>query len=119
MTKSSKARILAYPYQDNLPGMDVANYFARESWIKANPDVARRFRRAIDHATQFMATAAKEERDDWVAKFTGMKLELVKEVTLPVFSTEFNVPSLQANLDLAVRHKLVKPFDLSTMIFKP
>ncbi len=119
MTKSGKGRILAYPYQDNLPGMDVANYFARESWIKANPDVARRFRRAIDHATQFMATAAKEERDDWVAKFTGMKLELVKEVTLPVFSTEFNVPSLQANLDLAVRHKLVKPFDLGTMIFKP
>src|SRR6266851_9644620 len=34
MTKSGKARILAYPYQDNLPGMDVANYFAKESWIK-------------------------------------------------------------------------------------
>ena len=119
MTKSGKARILAYPYQDNLPGMDVANYFARESWIKANPELARRFRRAIDRATQFMATAPKDERDEWVAKFTGMKLDLVKEVTLPVFSTEFNVPSLQANLDLAVRQKLVKPFDLNTMIFRP
>ena len=42
-----------------------------------------------------MATAPKEERDEWVAKFTGMKLEVVKEVTLPVYSTEFNVPSLQ------------------------
>jgi NitT/TauT family transport system substrate-binding protein len=120
MTKSGKARILSYPYLDNLPGMDVANYFAKESWIKANPDVARRFKRAIDRATQFMANAPKEERDDWVAKFTGMKLEVVKEVTLPVFSTEFNVPSLQANLDLAIRHKLLnKSFDVNTMIFKP
>jgi NitT/TauT family transport system substrate-binding protein len=120
MMKSGKARLLAYPYQDNLPGMDISNYFAKESWIKANPDVARRFRRAIDRATQFMATASKEERDDWVAKFTGMKLDVVKEVTLPVFSTEFNVPSLQYNLDLAVKHKLVaKTFDITAMIFKP
>jgi NitT/TauT family transport system substrate-binding protein len=120
MTKSGKARILAYPYQDNLPGMDISNYFAKESWIKANPDVARRFRRAIDRATEFMATAPKDERDEWVAKFTGMKLEVVKEITLPVFSTAFNVPSLQANLDIAARHKLLKqPFDVSTMIFKP
>jgi len=67
-----------------------------------------------------MATTSKEERDDWVAKFTGMKPDVVKEVTLPVFSTEFNVPSLQANLDLAVRHKLIaKPFDVNAMIFKP
>jgi len=48
-----------------------------------------------------------------------MKLDVVKEVTLPVFSTEFNVPSLQANLDLAVRHKMMKPFDVKSMIFNP
>jgi NitT/TauT family transport system substrate-binding protein len=120
MTKSGKGRILAYPYQDNMPGMDISNYFAKESWIKANPDVARRFRRAIDRATEFMATAPKEERDDWVSKFTGMKLDVVKEINLPVFSTEFNVPSLQFNLDLAARHKLLKqPFDVNAMIFKP
>jgi NitT/TauT family transport system substrate-binding protein len=120
MTKSGKARVMAYPYQENIPGMDISNYFAKESWIKANPDVARRFKRAIDRATQFLATAPKDERDDWVAKYTGMKLDVVKEVMLPVYSPEFNVPSLQANLELAVKHKLLtKSFDVSTMIFKP
>jgi NitT/TauT family transport system substrate-binding protein len=120
MTKSGKGRVLAYPYQETIPGMEVANYLAKESWIKANMDVARRFRRAIDRATAFMANAAKEERDEWVSKFTGMKLDVVKEVTLPVFSTEFNIPSLQANLEIAVRHQLVKqPFDVNVMIFKP
>jgi ABC-type nitrate/sulfonate/bicarbonate transport system substrate-binding protein len=120
MTKSGKARVMAYPYQDNIPGMDISNYFAKESWVKANPDVARRVKRAIDRATQFLATAPKDERDDWVAKYTGMKLDVVKEVMLPVYSTEFNVPSLQANLELAVKHKLLgRSFDVSTMIFKP
>ena len=120
MMKSGKARLIAYPYQDNMPGMDISNYFAKESWIKANPDVARRFRRAMDRATEFIATAPKDERDDWVAKFTGMKLEVVKEVTLPVYSTAFNVSSLQYHLELAVRHKLLtKPFDVNAMIFKP
>ena len=82
--------------------------------------LARRFRRAMDRATEFIETAPKDERDDWVAKFTGMKLEVVKEVTLPVYSTAFNVSSLQYHLELAVRHKLLtKPFDINAMIFKP
>ncbi len=119
MTQSGKAKVLAYPYLETIPGMDVANYFAKESWIKANPDVALRFKRAIDHATKDMASMPKEERDDWVVKFTGMKPEVVKAVTLPIFSTEYNVPSLQANLALAVKHKMIKSFDVNTMIWKP
>ena len=119
MTQSGKAKVLAYPYLETIPGMDVANYFAKESWIKANPDVALRFKRAIDHATRDMASMPKEERDDWVVKFTGMKPEVVKAVTLPIFSTEYNVPSLQANLALAVKHKMIKSFDVNTMIWKP
>jgi len=40
-------------------------------------------------------------------------------MNLPQFSTEFNVPTLKANLDIAVRQKLAKPFDLEPMIWKP
>jgi hypothetical protein len=29
------------------------------------------------------------------------------------------VPSLKANLDIAIRQKLAKPFDLDAMIWKP
>src|SRR5712691_4102066 len=68
MTKSGKARVLAYPFIDNIPGMDIANYMAKESWIKANGDAARRFRRAIDRATVHLAGAPKAELDDWIAK---------------------------------------------------
>jgi NitT/TauT family transport system substrate-binding protein len=119
MVKSGNARVIAYPYQDNVPRMDITGFIARESWIKANPDVARRVRRAIERATTDLINASKEERDSWVAKYTGAKPEIVTALNLPEFTTEFNVPSLKANLDIAVRQKLAKPFELDAMIWKP
>lgn len=120
MTQSGKAKVLAYPYLETIPGMDIVAYFAKESWIKAHPDLAQRFRSAIDRATTDLATMSKDDRDNWVAKFTGMKLDVVRHVTLPVFSTQYKIPSLQANIELAVKYKMIsKPFDVNTMIWKP
>jgi NitT/TauT family transport system substrate-binding protein len=119
MMRTGKARLIAYPYQDNIPGMDVTAFVAKDSWLKANSDVARRFRRAVDRATTFLQQASKEERDEWVAKFSGVKPEVVSAMTLPQFSPEFNVSSLAQNLDIAVRHKVVKSFDVNTMMWRP
>jgi NitT/TauT family transport system substrate-binding protein len=119
LRKSGSIRVIGYPYQENLPNMDLTAFFAKESWLKSNADVARRFRRAYQRAVSHLNGASKEERDGWVAKFTGAKPELVAEMSLPVFPTEFNAGSLKANMDLAIGQRLVKPFDLDTMIWKP
>jgi NitT/TauT family transport system substrate-binding protein len=119
MQKSGNARVLAYPYLDNVPGMDITAFVAKESWLKANTDVARRFKRALDKATVHLMNAPKEERDDWVAKFSGVQPQMVAQMNLPFFTNEFNVPSLAANLEIAVRQKVVKPFDFNAMIWKP
>ena len=119
MMKTGNARVLAYPYLDNIPGMDITGFVAKESWLKANPDVARRFKRAIDKASLLLMNASKEERDGWVAKFSGVKPEIVAAMQLPVFSNEFHPDTLRGNLDIAVRQKVVKPFDVDTMIWKP
>jgi NitT/TauT family transport system substrate-binding protein len=119
LKKSGKVRILGYPYSDNIPGMDLTVFIAKESWLKANHAAAVGFRKAIIRATEYLNAASREERVDWVAKFTGLKPELVSEVTLPNFSTEFDVLSLRKNLDLAVKQKLSKPFPVESMIWKP
>ncbi len=119
MRKSGNVRVLGYPYQDNLPEMDLTAFFAKETWLKANADVARRFKRAYQRAVTHLNDTSKEERDGWVAKFTGVRPELVAEMSLPVFPIDFSVPSLRANMELAVAQRLVKPFDLETMIWKP
>jgi NitT/TauT family transport system substrate-binding protein len=119
LMKSGKARLLGYPFSDNIPGMDLTAFFARESWIKSHTDAALRFRKSILRATEYIRSAPKQERDEWVAKFTGMKPELVADVNLPNFSLEFDKKSLQGNLDLAVSQKLSKSFDVDSMIWKP
>ena len=121
MMRTGKARILAHPMLDNQPGMDVTAFVAKDAWLKANAnaDVARRFKRAIDRSTTLLNSTSKEERDGWVAKFTGANLETVAAMNLPQFSSEFRPASLAANLDLAVRQKVVKPFDVNVMIWKP
>jgi NitT/TauT family transport system substrate-binding protein len=119
MRKSGNARILGHPYLDNLPGMDITAFFARESWLKSNTDAALRFKRAYQRAVTHLVAAPKPERDEWVAKFSGVRAELVAEMTLPQFSLEFGMPSLRANMELAVAQKLVKPFDLESMVWKP
>jgi ABC-type nitrate/sulfonate/bicarbonate transport system substrate-binding protein len=119
MLRGGNARVISYPYQENVPRMDITCYLAKESWVKANPDVARRFKRAIDRASSYLINASKAERDDFVAKYSGARPEVVAAMNLPEFTTEFNVPSLQANLDIALRQKLAKPFDLGAMIWKP
>jgi hypothetical protein len=40
-------------------------------------------------------------------------------MNLPVFTSAFNIDSVRANLELAARHNLVKPFDVRTMIWQP
>jgi NitT/TauT family transport system substrate-binding protein len=119
LLRSGNARVIAYPYQENVPRMDITAYVAKESWVKANPDVAGRFKSAVDRATTHLVNASKEERDDWVSKYTGARPEVVTALNLPEFTTEFNVSTLQANLNIAVRQKLVKPFKLETMLWKP
>jgi NitT/TauT family transport system substrate-binding protein len=119
MTRTGNVRVLATPYLDTNPGMDITAFVAKESWIKSNPDVARRFKRAIDKASNLLIAASKEERDGWVAKFSGLKPELVSGMSLPVFTNEFHPSTLRRNLDIAVKNKVVKPFDVETMIWKP
>ena len=118
--KTGKARSIGHPYQENFPGMDIAHYIAKESWVRANLDTMRRFKKVMDRATNHLNSISKEERDGWIAKYTGMKPEIVAAVNLPIFTTEYNVESLRKNLDLAVEFKLIKqPFDVTTMIWKP
>jgi hypothetical protein len=62
--------------------------------------------------------APKEERDAFVSKFTSVRPELVAEMSLPIFVSDFNVQSLKTNMELAVGQKLMKSIDVESMVWK-
>ena len=48
-----------------------------------------------------------------------MKPEVVASMNLPEYVTGFNLPSLRANVELAVKHTLLaKSFDVNVMMCK-
>jgi len=118
LKKSGNVRVIGYPYQENIPNMDITAMFAKESWLKANGDAAKRFRAVFTRAQKFMAEASKTDCDDFVSKFTSVRPELVAEMSLPIFVSDFNVQSLKANMELAVGQKLMKSIDVDSMIWK-
>ena len=118
MSRSGKIHALANPFHVNVPGMDITAYVATESWLGPNADTSRRCKRVVDRATVFMNNGPREERLAWVAKFTGVRPDVAARMTLPVFATEFQVDSLQANVELAAGQGLVKAFDVKTMMWK-
>jgi ABC-type nitrate/sulfonate/bicarbonate transport system substrate-binding protein len=98
--------------------MDVTAMFAKESWLKANADAAKRFRTVFTRAQKFMTEAPKADRDTFVSKFTSVRPELVAEMSLPIFVSDFNVQSLKTNMELAVGQKLMKSIDVDSMVWK-
>jgi NitT/TauT family transport system substrate-binding protein len=119
LNQTGKGRALAYPYHENIKGMDITHYIAKESWLRDNADTAHRFKRAMDKATTYLNSTSKDERVTWVAKFSGVKPELTEKMVLPVYVTEINVQHLQANAEIAQRQGLLKhAFDVRAMVWK-
>jgi NitT/TauT family transport system substrate-binding protein len=119
VVSSGTARILAYPYHENRPGMDITAFIAKDSWLHANADVARRFKVAIDKATDYLLKAPKAEVDDYIARYTGLKPDIAARSVFSQFTTHFDLPSFEYNLGLLVEHKIVKPYDIKKMIWVP
>lgn len=117
--EGGQARILANPYFENRPGMAITAFIAKDSWIKANAEVVARFRLAIDKATAYLIAAPKAEVDDYIARYTALKPEITSRSTFSEFTTRFDVKSLEYSLGLITDQKIVKPFDVKTMIWKP
>lgn len=118
LKKSGNVRVIGYPYQENIPNMDITAMFAKESWLNANGDAAKRFLAVYIRAQKFIADAPKEVRDAFVSKFTSVRPEIVAEMSLPIFISDFNVPSLKGTMELAVGQNLMKSIDVDSMIWK-
>ena len=75
LKKSGNVRVIGYPYQENMPNVDVTAMFAKESWLKAKADAAKRFCTVFTRAQKFMTEAPKADRDTFVSKFTSVRPE--------------------------------------------
>jgi len=106
------------PYTETDPDFAESVVVAAESYLDANPDVSKRFKRALDKA---LALGAKnpEEIRQMVPSYMKVPPELLPKVRLPRFPTQMNVASIKAQIDLAAKYGYIdSPISIDDLVWR-
>ena len=102
-----QARLLGQPLGELAPRLLIASYFGSEAWIEKNQATVKSFVAAINRGID-AHNANPEEAKAVIAKHTGLKPELVRDITLPAFEKKLIESDIEPLLDAAVRYKMVE-----------
>jgi NitT/TauT family transport system substrate-binding protein len=103
---NKQARLLGRQLGAISPRLLIASYFGSEAWIGKNVELVRGFVAAINRGID-AHNANLEEAKATLAKHTGLKPELFKDMPLPAFEKPLLESDLQPMLDVALRYKFV------------
>ena len=103
---NKKARVLGHPAGGVAPRLLIASYFGSEAWIRKNADAAKAFITAYNRGID-AHNADVEKAKTSIAKHTGLKPELLKEMPLPAFEKKLLESDLQPMIDVAFHYKLI------------
>lgn len=105
---SGSARALEHePFKAFGPRALIASWFAKKSWLAANPEKAAAFRRAIAKANQFIRTNQSEARLT-LLNYTRLSKDLAEKIIMPAFDTTLNEGDVQVVLDATAKLGLLK-----------
>jgi len=94
----------------------VAGWISKKAWIEKNWDLARRFMRGIEKATDFI-NQKPQELPDIISRNAKISLDLAKKVTLPAFTTELKKSEIQVTLNMMVKYGFLKsPLDAKEVV---
>jgi NitT/TauT family transport system substrate-binding protein len=100
-------RLIARPYVQTKPGLEVGSYVASKKYIGDNGDVVRRFAAAIDETGAYVAKHPDELRAT-LATAGKVPKPLASRMTLPEWKGQVDMGSLQLYGSLMKRFGLVK-----------
>jgi len=117
--EQAHARVIFRPFSAGVPGGQIGAYFASESYVDDNGDIAERFARAVERSNQYVIDHPDELRTA-VPKFTEVPADVAKEMRLPVFVPKIDPGALQKLADLSQKYGLTKErVDTADMLFQP
>src|SRR4051812_48779170 len=84
--KNAGQRSLLDNYMGAQPGLAIGQYFTSEEFASKNPDVVKRFRRAMDRSMTYAQTHPEEARKV-VLTYTKIKPPVAQKMKLPTWTT--------------------------------
>ena len=114
--QQKQARLLGRQLGAIAPRLLIASYFGSEAWINRNAALVKGFVSAINRGID-AHNANLEEAKATLAKHTGLKPELFKDMALPAFEKKLLESDLQPMLDVALRYRFVdRKFPVSQVV---
>lgn len=106
---SGKVDVLGDAYSDVQPNGEITQYLAQADWVKSNPDLARRFVRAVRKGSEYVNSAADQASiRETNMQFTHLNPELKDRVPLPKLGIAVNLPEMRKTQDLMLKYGLMK-----------
>jgi NitT/TauT family transport system substrate-binding protein len=98
---SGLGRVVAWDYADSIPEQPLGAWFAKSTFIKANPAAIDSFSKAIKESIDFMMADPQRARAEVVA-YTGLPADLVKDMPLIGWDYKVRADRWQAVIDMMV-----------------
>jgi NitT/TauT family transport system substrate-binding protein len=100
-------RVINYCYVATRPRLQVGAYAVTRQYAQENPDVVKRYQRAVADNAAYIGSHQAEFRD-FLSKRAGIKPELAKTMTLPLFTGRLDTASLDETGQLMQRFGVAK-----------
>jgi NitT/TauT family transport system substrate-binding protein len=105
--KTGGLRVLAHHFDVYGRRCMIGGWFARAEWIKANPDLARRYA-AVMVATARWANAHAAESGAILAKYSKIDDETVRTMVRSPYGETISAAMFQSQLDLSFKYKILE-----------
>ena len=113
---NKQARLLGRQLGAMAERLIIASYFGSEAWIAKNAAVVKSFVAALNRGIDAHNTNPDEAKAV-LARHTGLKAELFKDMPLPAFEKTILESDFQPMLDVALRYKFIeRKFPISEVI---
>jgi NitT/TauT family transport system substrate-binding protein len=100
------ARTILLPYVQTTPNLTVATYFASRQYIEENGDIVDRFVRAMNKSLEY-AQQNPDEAREVVLEYTEIPPEAAEAMTLPQWSSDLNLPTIEMMAELAEQYGFI------------
>ena len=104
---SGLGRVIAWDYADSIPEQPLGAWFAKSTYIKANPKAIEGFTKSIKESIEYMMADPERARAA-VVSYTGLPAALVKDMPMIGWDYKVKASKWQAVVDMMVENGELK-----------
>lgn len=104
---SGLGRVVAWDYTDSIPQQPLGAWFAKSTYVKANPKAIEGFTKSIQESIEYMMADPERARAAVVA-YTGLPAGLVKDMPMIGWDYRVQASKWQAVVDMMVENGELK-----------